>query len=76
MCVIFSCQAICEVNLTRSQFVVSLSGMTVKENDGGVVILQVDNATQNEMWGLIKHLRGNLKKKELLDSKEIKNQIE
>ncbi len=34
---------------------------TVKRKDGDVVILQMESATQPEMWSLMKHPRGGPK---------------
>ena len=54
-----------QTNLTRRQYVVSFSDMTARENDGGIVILQVDNVTQHKIWCLMKYLSSGLKKKKI-----------
>lgn len=37
--------------------------MTVREKDGGVVILPMNGAIQHETWSLMKHVRGSLLKR-------------
>lgn len=44
----------------KKAIIVSLSSMNVGGKNGGVVILLVDGATQNEMWCLTKHLHDSL----------------